>query len=121
MCAGKHKLENLTVLVDYNKLQSYGETSIVQDLEPLVDKWRSFNFNVSQVDGHDVGALGSVLASSPLEAAKPSAIICHTVKGKGIAIAEHEPTWHHKSNLDADQIDSLLEGLGGRHAQDLSE
>ena len=121
MCAGKHKLENLTVLVDYNKLQSYGETSIVQDLEPLVDKWRSFNFNVSQVDGHDVGALGSVLASSPLEAAKPSAIICHTVKGKGIAIAEHEPTWHHKSNLDADQIDSLFEGLGGRHAQDLSE
>jgi transketolase len=121
MCAGKHQLEKLTVLVDYNKLQSYGETRIVQDLEPLADKWRSFNFSVSQVDGHDVRALGSVLTSLPMAQEKPSAIICHTVKGKGIAMAEHEPTWHHKSNLDADQIDSLFEGLGGRHAQDLSE
>jgi transketolase len=121
MCAGKHKLGNLTVLVDYNKFQSYGETNIVQDLEPLADKWRSFNFSVGQVDGHDVGALGHLLGAIPLETAKPSAIICHTVKGKGIAIAEHEPTWHHKSNLGADQINSLFEGLGGRHAQDLSE
>lgn len=121
MCAGKHGLENLSVLIDYNKIQSYGETKVVQDLEPLAEKWRSFNFGVREVDGHDVGQLKSVLKGLPFEEGRPNAIICHTVKGKGISIAEHEPTWHHKSNLSSDQIDALFEALGGRHAQDLSE
>ena len=112
MCAGKHGLSNLTAVVDYNKMQSYGPTDQVQPLEPLLDKWRSFGFTAIEVDGHDVGAL--VAAFSELdtaEADRPSALICHTVKGKGIPFAEGDPTWHHKSRVPADQIAAMYAAL----------
>ncbi len=112
MNAGKHRLSNLTAIVDYNKLQSYGPTAEVQDLEPLGDKWRSFGFGVREVDGHDVKALRRTFAALPFEDGKPNAIICHTIKGKGIPFAEGEPTWHHKSRLPADQIAEIYQALG---------
>jgi len=111
MSAGKHQLDNLTVMVDYNKIQSYGFTDEVQPLEPLVDKWRAFGFSTIDIDGHDVAALRALLTSLPMEPGKPSAIVCHTVKGKGIPFAEHEPTWHHKSNLPAEDIAALYAAL----------
>jgi transketolase len=120
MCAGKHELDNLTVMVDYNKMQSYGETEVVQDLEPLADKWRAFNFNVRHVDGHDRKQLQNSFGGLPFETGKPNAIICHTVKGKGIPMAENDPTWHHKSRLSPEQIEDLFQALGGRDAKDLS-
>src|SRR5207245_5890719 len=85
LAAGKHRLAGLTVLVDYNKHQSYGSTALVQNLEPLADKWRAFGFGVAEVNGHDVAALREVLAALPVDAEKPTAVICHTVKGKGVA------------------------------------
>ena len=112
MNAGKHKLANLTAIVDYNRLQSYGPTAETQDLEPLEDKWRSFGFVAKEVDGHDVDALRDALGAVPFETEKPSAIICYTVKGKGIAFAEGEPTWHHKSRIPADQIAEIYRELG---------
>jgi transketolase len=120
MCAGKHELDNLTVMVDYNKMQSYGETEVVQDLEPLADKWQAFNFNVRHVDGHNRKQLKDCFGDLPFEAGKPSAIICHTVKGKGIPMTENDPTWHHKSRLSPEQIEELFQALGGRNAEDLS-
>jgi len=111
MCAGKHKLENLCILVDYNKQQSYGSTFEVQDLEPFADKWRSFGFGVEEVDGHDVEHLRSALKSLPLEMHKPSIIICHTVKGKGSACAEMNLKWHHQSSITDGQIEDLLRSL----------
>ena len=67
LCAGKHKLTNLTAVIDYNKIQSAGPTREIQDLEPLLDKWRAFNFAAVEVDGHDVdGACASVFARLPL-------------------------------------------------------
>src|ERR1700744_4360195 len=57
LCGGKHKLSNLTAVIDYNKIQSAGPTREIQDLEPLLDKWRAFNFAAVDVDGHDVEAL----------------------------------------------------------------
>lgn len=113
LCAGKHKLGNLTAIVDYNKLQSYDRTSIVQDLEPLTDKWRSFGFAVHEVDGHDVLALKALLKSLPFESNKPSCIISHTVKGKGIAVAEGNPEWHHKSKISAKELADLYAELEG--------
>ncbi len=62
LCAGKHKLSNLTAMIDYNKIQSAGPTREIQDLEPLLDKWRAFNFAATDVDGHDVDALRSCSA-----------------------------------------------------------
>jgi transketolase len=111
MSAAKHKLSNLTVLVDYNKLQAYGSTSEVLDLEPLADKWRSFGFAVEEVDGHDVIALGSLMSRLPLDPQKPTAVICHTIKGKGIHFAEGAAEWHHKSGLSAEEIAAMYSCL----------
>jgi transketolase len=111
LSASKHCLDNLTVVVDYNKLQSYGTTKEVLDLDPLVNKWESFGFAVSEVDGHDVPSLQKTFAAIPLQKNKPSAIICHTVKGKGLTFAEHDASWHHKSNFSREQIEQMYEAL----------
>src|SRR3984893_17883447 len=104
MCAGKHRLAHLTAIIDYNKIQSAGPTREIQDLEPLADKWRAFGFGVKEVDGHDVTALRGVFRQLPLSPERPSAIICHTVKGRGIPFAENDPNWHHKAKLSAETV-----------------
>jgi len=114
MSASKYGLNNLTVMVDYNKIQSYGFTDQVQPLEPLADKWRAFGFEVVEVNGHDLADLRATLKSLPFASDRPSAIICHTIKGKGIPYAENDPAWHHKSHLSDDQIEDLYDCLGGR-------
>ncbi|VAX23805.1 Transketolase, N-terminal section [hydrothermal vent metagenome] len=111
MSASKHKLENLTAIIDYNKSQAYGSTREVLDLEPLVDKWRAFGFSVKEVDGHDMAALRDVLGNTPATQSKPTALICHTVKGKGIPLAESNQKWHHKSKIGEDEIGVLIEAL----------
>ncbi|MBA3011084.1 MAG: transketolase [Proteobacteria bacterium] len=112
MGAGKYGLDNLTVLVDYNKYQSYDTTSYVQELEPFADKWRSFGFGVIEINGHDVTELTDVLKHLPLKKGKPSAIICHTIKGKGVGFAENNLAWHHKSKIDSEMITQLMDALG---------
>jgi len=111
MSASKHQLTNLIAMVDYNKLQSYGATKEVLDLEPLADKWRAFGFEVVEVDGHDMSALENLVARLPLNAQKPTAVICHTIKGKGIPFAEGKAEWHHKSGLSSHDISALYECL----------
>ena len=111
MCAGKHHLSNLTAVIDYNKIQSAGPTREIQDLEPLLDKWRAFNFAAVEVDGHDVEALSKTFRSLPVDPDRPSAVICHTVKGKGISFAEHDATWHHKSKIGQDVVAKLFAAL----------
>jgi transketolase len=111
MSASNHKLRNLAVFVDYNKLQSYGPTREVLDLEPLAAKWRSFGFETEEVDGHDVNALTSLVHRLPFHAQKPSAVICHTVKGKGFPFAEGKAEWHHKSGLKPAEITAMFECL----------
>lgn len=113
MSAAKHKLSNLTAMVDYNKIQSYGFTDEVMPLDPLAEKWRAFGFETIEVNGHDVDELRRAFSTLPFKGDKPSVIICHTVKGKGIPFAENNPTWHHKSHLPADIIEALYECLGG--------
>jgi len=111
LSASKHRLDNLTLLVDYNKIQSAGFTAEILDLEPLLDKWRSFGFAAAEVDGHDVDALRDLIRRTPLMPGRPTAIVCHTVKGKGINFAEHDPEWHHKSSLKADVVDRIKSAL----------
>jgi transketolase len=112
LSAGKHKLDNLTILVDHNKLQSYGPVEMVQSLAPLADKFRSFGFGVAEVDGHDVAALRLQLAALPMEAGKPSVVICHTIKGRGVPEAENNPDWHHKNTLTEAELASIRAALG---------
>ncbi len=111
LCAGKHRLASLTAIIDYNKIQAAGPTREIQDLEPLADKWRAFGFTPVEVDGHDVAALRAVLSHVPAERDRPTAIICHTVKGKGIAFAENDPEWHHKAKLAAETVARMYQAL----------
>jgi transketolase len=111
MSASKHRLDNLVAIVDYNKQQSYGSTYEVLDLEPFAAKWEAFGFATREVDGHDVKALEQVFAAVPFAAGKPAAVICHTVKGKGVAFAENNLKWHHKSSIKESEIEDLMRAI----------
>lgn len=96
MFAAHHRLDNLIALVDDNKIQALGYTREVCDLEPFVEKWRAFGWSVCEVDGHNVAELSERLASVPFEAGKPSCLIAHTVKGKGVSFTEDSLLWHYR-------------------------
>jgi transketolase len=104
-CANKHQLGNLIAIIDYNKIQSAGSVFDILSMEPLADKWRSFGFHVGECNGHDVDDLRRTFAEfDELPANVPRLLIAHTVKGKGIPVAEHNPAWHHKARLSADDL-----------------
>ena len=109
--ASKHSLKNLILLIDYNKLQSYGRTNEILDLEPLTAKLKSFNFNTVNINGHSIKEIDNAIKKL-IQAKKPTAIICHTVKGKGIKIAENNPFWHHKSMLTDKDFEEIEKSLG---------
>lgn len=111
MSAAKHRLSRLTVLIDSNKIQAAGPVKEILDMEPLTDKWRAFGFDVHEVDGHDVVALRSLLLSLPLQSEKPTAVICHTVKGRGFEFAEHQADWHHRLGLVEEDFQRMEAGL----------
>lgn len=111
LSASQHNLDTLTCLVDYNKQQSYSSTSEVLDLEPFAAKWEAFGFSVREVDGHDHDQLRDVLKNLPMEAGKPTAVICHTVKGKGIPHVERDLGWHHKSRVTDEEVEALYAGI----------
>lgn len=111
-CAAKHGLDNLTIVVDYNKMQSYGPVAEVSPLEPFCDKWRAFGFAATEVDGHDPAALATLFRRVPLVPGRPTAIVCHTVKGKGFAETEGNLAWHHKSKIADETVACFLEQLG---------
>ena len=93
--AAHHKLDNLFVFVDYNKFQAFGKTNEVLNLEPLVKKWKAFNWDVQEIDGHDFKQLLKAFKKSFSKKGRPHVIICHTVKGKGISFAENKLEWHY--------------------------
>ncbi len=93
----QHKLDNLVVIVDYNKIQSFGTVKEILDLEPLSDKWKAFGWSVREIDGHDPQKIEDTFKSVPFEQDKPSVIIAHTIKGKGVSFMENQLAWHYKS------------------------
>jgi len=95
--APHHRLDNLVAIIDYNKIQSLGTVKEVMDLESLVAKWRAFGWAVREVDGHDLDAIVSELSSLPFERGRPSCLIAHTVKGKGVSFMENRLLWHYRS------------------------
>ncbi len=111
LSANKNKLNNLIVLIDYNKIQSYGFTSEVCNLEPLSEKWRAFGFKSYEIDGHDLQKLNKLLIKLKFKQKLPTVIICHTIKGKGIKFAENNPNWHHKSKLSKEDINKMKKHL----------
>jgi transketolase len=103
MFAAHHQLGNLVAIVDYNKLQSLTTVDKTLRVEPLADKVHAFGWGVREVDGHDHAALATLLASTPWEPGKPSFLIAHTTKGKGVSFMENSIDWHYKSP-SADQL-----------------
>lgn len=97
MFAAHHNLDNLVAIIDYNKLQSLTSIEKTLGLEPIVDKLIAFGWAVKEVDGHNIDELNDILGSTPWEKGKPSIIIAHTIKGKGISFMENEVVWHYKS------------------------
>jgi transketolase len=94
--ASHHRLDHLTVIVDYNKVQSLKPVAETLGLEPFAEKWRSFGWAVTEVDGHDHDQLRAALSGLPLESGKPTCVIAHTVKGKGVSFMEHSVLWHYR-------------------------
>ncbi len=97
MFASKYKLDNLLAIVDYNKLQLDGSTEKVMPLEPLVDKWRAFKWHVVEINGHDITQILAAIREAHLTRNKPTVIIAHTIKGKGVSFMENNPDWHGKA------------------------
>jgi transketolase len=100
--APHHRLDNLTVIIDYNKIQSLGAVKEVIDLEPLAAKWRAFGWAVRAIDGHDLAEVRLALRSLPLQQNKPSCIVAHTVKGKGVSFMENQLLWHYRTPRGAE-------------------
>jgi len=112
LLAPQHKLDNLVALVDFNKIQSLGNVKDVIDLDPFADKWRTFGWHVWEIDGHNVEEIIAALENVPGEPGRPTCIIAHTIKGKGVSFMENQLAWHYKSP-DAEQLATALEEIGG--------
>ena len=95
MLAGQHHSDNLTMLVDYNRLQALGNSEDLINLEPLGPKLEMFGWKTIETDGHDPQAIENALSRLPLEIGKPSCVIFRTVKGKGVSFMENDYKWHY--------------------------
>jgi transketolase len=94
MFGGFHKVDNLVAIVDYNQIQLDGFVKDILDLEPLSDKWRSFGWHVLDVDGHSIPALQRAFAEAAATKGRPTCILAHTIKGKGVSFMENNPKFH---------------------------
>jgi transketolase len=94
MFGAYHKVDNLVAIVDYNRMQLDGFIKDIMEVEPLVPKWQSFGWHVIELDGHDIQALQAAFAEAAAVKEKPTVIVAHTVKGKGVSFMENNPKFH---------------------------
>ncbi|PLX28538.1 MAG: transketolase [Ignavibacteria bacterium] len=109
LSAPMHKLDNLIVVLDYNKGQIDGSTNDIVNLEPLAEKLISFNWHVQEIDGHDFEAIDQALQNTQNYGGKPHFIIAHTKKGKGVSFMEHPTEWHGKAPNDEQAAAAIKE------------
>ncbi len=95
--APHHKLDNLVVIIDYNKIQSLTFVKDTLNLEPLAQKWSTFGWAVKEIDGHNFDEIEKTLAQIPFVKGKPSCVIAHTIKGKGVSFMENDNLWHYRA------------------------
>jgi transketolase len=108
MSAAHWKLDNLTAIIDHNKLQAMDRLENILDIAPLAEKWRAFGWHVEEVDGHDIANLKCAFDANA--SGRPKAIIAHTVKGKGVSFMENIPLWHFRFPNE-DELEILLDEL----------
>lgn len=109
LTASHYKLDNLCAIIDHNKLQITGPTTEVCNTNPIDEKFKSFGWEVREVDGHDIHALKQTFDSLPFTAGKPSLVIAHTVKGKGVSYMENILKWHHGVPDEKQYAEALTE------------
>ena len=109
MFASHRKLSNLTAIVDRNRFQQGAGTEETNALDPLMEKWRAFGWEIHEADGHDHGALYNILSAPASN--RPRCVIAHSYKGKGISFMENRVEWHHKVP-SAEQFKQAFEELG---------
>src|SRR6185295_6038431 len=112
MAAGHYQLANLCAIVDYNKMQSDDLNERIMRLEPLADKWRAFNWHVREIDGHALDDIADAFAAARRTGGKPTVIIAHTIKGKGVSYMEGVPAWHGSLKLKPEETRQALADLG---------
>jgi transketolase len=117
MCAAHHCLDNFCVIIDYNKLQSDNRNSAIMRLEPLAAKWRAFDWGIAEIDGHDIHEILTTFRRAGITKDRPSVIIAHTVKGKGVKYMEDVPAWHGSVKLTREQAEDALQSLGAKSAE----
>lgn len=101
MAIASYKLDNIAVIIDYNKWQATGRSNEVLALSPLRAKWEAFGWQTYEIDGHDMKALANLLSKVPDGSGKPIAIVANTVKGKGVSFMEDDNNWHYRvPNMD---------------------
>jgi transketolase len=110
MAAKHYKLDNLVAIVDRNKIQLDGPTETIMSVEPLVDKWKGFGWNVIEIDGHDFGQILGALDKAETAKGRPTVIIANTVKGKGVSFMEGKAEYHGKT-ATAEQAQVALKEL----------
>jgi transketolase len=109
--ASARGLDNLVAIVDYNQWSAMGRTGPY--LEPLAEKWKAFGWPCVEIDGHDAGAIVAALSRAPFEPSRPTAVVAHTVKGKGVSFMENDLEWHYRPPNDND-LKLALEEIEGR-------
>jgi len=107
--AAQHHLSNLVAIVDYNNIQAFGRNKDIIDLEPFAKKFESFNWSVKEINGHNFQEIDEALNDLPLENGKPSCIIAHTLKGKGISFLEDTLGSHYKYCNDEELVEAYKE------------
>jgi transketolase len=110
--APAHHLDNLCVILDYNGIQLDDHVKKILDLEPVIDKWKAFGWPVIEIDGHDVAQVDKALDQAEALPGKPTFIVAHTIKGKGVSFMEDNPEWHGKSPAPGEAIRAIREILG---------
>jgi transketolase len=108
--AAHHRLSNLTVIVDFNKIQSLDTVESTLGLEPFVEKWIAFGWQVLEIDGHDHRALHAALSAEKDRKDRPICVICHTIKGKGVSFMENSVLWHYRTP-QGDEFDAAMKEL----------
>lgn len=107
--ASHHKLNNLISIIDYNKIQSLDSVESTLGLEPFAEKFKAFGWNVIEADGHDHDILKAAFNRATEEIDRPSVIICHTTKGKGVSFMENSVLWHYRSPQGEEYESAIIE------------
>lgn len=111
MVAAHYKLDNLIAILDYNKLQLYGETNTIMNIEPVIEKWRVFGWNTIEINGHRINEIVQALEEAVKFEGKPTIVVAHTIKGKGVSFMENKVEWHSLAPTK-EQAKQVLKELG---------